>query len=140
MCQTNSARGWLEHAIRIRKNRDVYLVVGINTLTDAKVMQIQQQSKTSKGDVEIPIRQIVGTWIGVMGKGGIGIGGCRTFDCRKAAEFVVPGQQVYAVQYRRVEFVWYSSRDINKAFLEDGNCWKVYVSQHWQQSRRRRLR
>jgi hypothetical protein len=126
ICKTNEAREWLEAAIE--SNRDVYLVVGIKTLTDAKVTQSLQRSKTDRGDIEIPIGQIATATTGFVGSGGIGVGGSHKYKFEKTAAFVVPGEQVYAVQYRRIEFAWYSSRHIDKAFLEGGNRWKVYVS------------
>lgn len=36
------------------------------------------------------------------------------------------GEQVYAVQYRKVRFKWYSSRDLDRAALEKGSQWVVH--------------
>jgi hypothetical protein len=41
-------------------------------------------------------------------------------------QFVAPGEQVYAVQYRKVKFKWYSSRDLDRAALEKGSRWMVH--------------
>ena len=41
-------------------------------------------------------------------------------------DYVAPGEQVCAVQYRMVCFKWVSSHSLDKAFLEKGTCWKMY--------------
>ena len=38
------------------------------------------------------------------------------------------GEQIYAVQYRKFRFRWFSSRDLDRAALEKGNRWKVHGS------------
>ncbi|KAF8252037.1 hypothetical protein K440DRAFT_658308 [Wilcoxina mikolae CBS 423.85] len=126
ICKADETREWLEEVMQ--SGNDVYLVVGIKTLTDARITQSQQRSKTGRGGVEIPLGQLTAAVTTVVGHGGFGVGGSRTSDIEKTAAFVVPGEQVYAVQYRRVQFAWYSRRDIDKASLENGNRWKVYVS------------
>ena len=42
--------------------------------------------------------------------------------------FVAEGEQVSAVQYRKVQFKWYLSRDLDRAALEKGSRWKVHSS------------
>jgi hypothetical protein len=39
---------------------------------------------------------------------------------------VAAGEQVYAVQYRKIRFKWHSSRDLNPATLEKGSRWVVH--------------
>jgi hypothetical protein len=41
---------------------------------------------------------------------------------------VAAGEQIHAVQYRKVRFRWFSSRDLDRATLEKGNRWKVHGS------------
>jgi hypothetical protein len=41
---------------------------------------------------------------------------------------VAAGEQIYAVQYRKVRFRWFSSRDLERAALEKGKQWKVHGS------------
>jgi hypothetical protein len=41
---------------------------------------------------------------------------------------VATDEQIYAVQYRKVRFRWFSSRDLERAALEKGKQWKVHGS------------
>lgn len=37
--------------------------------------------------------------------------------------YIFPGELIYAVQYRKLKFAWYRSRDLDSAQLQLGNCW-----------------
>lgn len=39
--------------------------------------------------------------------------------------FVATGEQIYAVQYRKLKFRWFSSRKVEKSCLEHRNRWKI---------------
>jgi hypothetical protein len=84
MCQSQGAREWIERAIRRRKG--VYIVVGIKTLTDAKVNL--RKTRTTQTAIEIPVGQFVPT-ISVRNNSGIVIGGSRTIYADQTAECVV---------------------------------------------------
>lgn len=119
-CGVDAARKWLERAIKRR--RDVYLTVGIKTLTNTHISVGQRRSTGLGGDVELPITQPAPT--GIMDSG---VGGIRSKQTGQATNFMAPGEHVYAVQYRKIEFSWFSSRSIEKASLEHGNRWKIYL-------------
>jgi hypothetical protein len=38
----------------------------------------------------------------------------------------VPGETVYAIQYRRIRFKWYSGNDLDKSNLDKKAVWKIY--------------
>jgi hypothetical protein len=42
-------------------------------------------------------------------------------------QFAAAGEQIYVVQYRKVRFRWFSSRDLDRAALEKGR-WKAHGS------------
>jgi len=121
LCKDASARQWIERAIRRRK--DIYLVVGIKTLTDPIVTHSQQRSTNNSADIKIPVKQVPSA-IGP----GFGFGGSRTNDFGQDSCCKGVGEQVYSVQYRKIRFEKFSSRDVDRTFLENGNRWKLFVS------------
>ncbi|EMD64885.1 hypothetical protein GGP41_002857 [Bipolaris sorokiniana] len=128
ICALSSARRWLERALR--KRQKVYLVVGIKTLTDAHVIQGKSRALEADASVEIPTALAAAAGGVVLPLGdfldvGAGLSGQKQDD--EKVSFVAPGEQIFAVQYRKIEFARFLGRDIDKASLELGNSWKVYV-------------
>jgi hypothetical protein len=133
VCRSRAAREWLERAFKRRES--VFLVVGKKTMTDAVVMQRTNSSQTVHTGVETPSAPISGPSprraigltvpIGVSLEMGVGHSGQGHFDC--TTTFMVPGERVYAVQFRKVELSWFSGYDVDKSSLEQGNRWKVYL-------------
>lgn len=128
ICGLSSARRWLERALRRRQK--VYLVVGIKTLTDAHVKQRKSRALEAEASVEIPTALAAAAGGVVLPLGdfldvGAGLSGQKQDD--EKVSFVAPGEQIFAVQYRKIEFARFSGRDIDKASLELVNSWKVYV-------------
>ena len=56
------------------------------------------------------------------------VGGVHESSTSRSTQYVAPGEQVYAVQYRKVQFQWFSSRTVDNAELEKGCRWKVYTN------------
>ncbi|KAF8243095.1 hypothetical protein K440DRAFT_614263 [Wilcoxina mikolae CBS 423.85] len=121
LCKNEKARQWMERAIRRRK--DIYLVVGIKTLTDPMVTHSQRRSTNNSADMKIPMRQVPSA-IGL----GFDFGGSRTNDFGQDSGCKGVGEQVYSVQYRKIRFEKFSSRDVDRTFLEHGNRWRLFVS------------
>jgi hypothetical protein len=38
------------------------------------------------------------------------------------------GEQVFAVQYRKIHFSWFTTQKVDKAYLEKGNRWISYLA------------
>ncbi|KAF8538861.1 hypothetical protein BDD12DRAFT_657122, partial [Trichophaea hybrida] len=121
LCRDNSACQWIEHTIR--RQNDISFVVDIKTLTSPMVTQIQRRSINNMADMEIPSRKLSS----VIGAG-FGGGGSQTNEFKQDTGFEVVGEQVYSVQYQKVQFKKFSSRDVDRTFLKDGNRWKLFVS------------
>ncbi|KAF8454697.1 hypothetical protein BDZ91DRAFT_747356 [Kalaharituber pfeilii] len=51
----------------------------------------------------------------------------QTRTCDKRWEFTIPEVQIYAVQFRRVKFSFFSRQDLEKAQLQHGGLWEVYL-------------
>lgn len=126
ICQSRGTRKWLEKAIR--RQRKVYMVVGLQIVTDARSGNHDEQSREIGGEVTAPV-SVAAT---VASHGGVAVPsegvdpGSAGISMQQDVNFVAPGEQIYAVQYRKVEFKWYSSRKIENAELERGNRWKIY--------------
>ena len=43
---------------------------------------------------------------------------------RQAREYIASGEHIFAIQYRKIQFSWFFSRDIEGVSLQ-GNRWKV---------------
>lgn len=53
------------------------------------------------------------------------VGGGREVGKKYKRSFGSIGEQIYAVQYRKLKFKWFSSRSIESSFLEPNNRWKI---------------
>lgn len=86
---------------------DVYLVAGFHTLIDLR------PSASADEEASASTAAILNT--GVDSETEIG----NSHVC-------APGEKIYAVLYHKVHFKWYSSRKVERGFLEQNNRWKVY--------------
>jgi hypothetical protein len=122
-------RKWIEEVIGTGDG--VYVVVGYQTMIDAKALRDTARSKDSQARFQLPMSEAasaIGAVMMVSGLADPALDIYRQSDHGLRKQFVAAGEQVYAVQYRKVRFKWYSSRDLDRAALEKGNRWKVYGS------------
>lgn len=125
-CGVVEIREWLESAIE--DGYDVYLVAGFHTVTDGHFAAGVVSSETSGGGVAVQIGALAG---GITAAPAVvdlttGIDSTWQAGTKHRRTFDAPGEQIYAVQYRKVQFKWYSSRKIDNGFLEQNNRWKLY--------------
>jgi hypothetical protein len=128
ICKLPTARRWLERALRRRQQ--VYLVVGIKTLTDARIKQEKSRARETEAAVQVPTTLAAAAGGVVLPFGDaldVGVGLSRQKQNDETTSFVAPGEQIFAVQYRKIQVARFSARDIDKASLELGNSWKIYV-------------
>lgn len=124
-CAKQETRSWFEEAI---EENDVYLVVGYHTVTDARVTEgIITKGKTG-GSAELSGSLLTGEAAPVVNLLSARIDSSHDSTHHQARSFRAPGEQIYAVQYRKVEFKWLSSRSIDKTTLERNNRWKIFWS------------
>ncbi|KAK4085605.1 uncharacterized protein Triagg1_595 [Trichoderma aggressivum f. europaeum] len=127
LCEDSKTRYWLERALR--KRQDVYLVTGTRTVADAKIGITESKSRSSEGKAQVPASLAAGA-VGIPFPDGvldIGTEIKRSVDGSDQTDFVAPGEQIFAVQYRKVRVSWFSNKDVDRASLESGNRWKVYL-------------
>ena len=122
MCKEKAARTWFENAFKRRKH--VYMVTAIQTLTEASMELESSDVNERKAMGSVPLAKVAGN------PSPSGLGDLRLlaeYRKKKHVEtgFVAEGEQIYAIQYRKVKFNLFSTRDVGEAYLEEGNRWKV---------------
>jgi hypothetical protein len=125
----NAARQYLEKAYS--RGRAVYMVVGLQTLLDAKLTEHTTTSSKKGTDITVPVALAVTATTGVpIPLGDILDSGVKAewLKGNKAlGMFLAQGEQVYAVQYRKIEFRWFSSGKVSEgATLREGAVWKSF--------------
>ncbi|KAB2572501.1 hypothetical protein BFW01_g8976 [Lasiodiplodia theobromae] len=129
LCEVDTARLWLERAFRRRD--DVYLVTGIKTLIDPSVSLSKSKTRDGSVSVQLPVTFAATTAAGVpIPVSGIldpGVGGNISSKSGEKVSFVAPGEQIFAIQYRKVYFNWFSRKKVENTRLKAGNQWETYL-------------
>lgn len=134
-CGEVGVRAWLEEESsrpdrrqKVRVNR-VYLVCGFKILTDALV----SHSSTGSAGIEAAANVPAAVVAAAAGAGPLPIPGDIGAAVRIGASsaedlaYTVPGERVFAVQYRRIRFARFSTRSVDSAYLEKTNRWKSFI-------------
>ncbi|KAK8200564.1 uncharacterized protein BKA78DRAFT_25865 [Phyllosticta capitalensis] len=127
ICASRKTRAWLESAIRRRKS--VYLVTAFKTVADAEISKGKSRTSSLEGQVKLPAT-LAATANGIPLPDGIldvGAGASTTKERSEQSSFLAKGEQVFAVQYRKVRISWFKRRQVDDAYLEPGNRWKMYL-------------
>lgn len=127
LCEAPRVRNWLERALRRRQS--VFLVTGIKTVTDANVGVELTKGKEASGEVRLPV-DAAAAGVPAMLPGGLMDVGAGVSASRQAVEktgFDAPGEQIFAVQYRKIKFRLFRSRRVENGFLEEGARWQIYA-------------
>ncbi|KAI9863866.1 MAG: hypothetical protein M1813_003518 [Trichoglossum hirsutum] len=130
-----ATRKWIEQAID--QGEDVYVVVGYHTMLNARIVESASMASESSAQFDVPATALLAATGAVIPVGRIadpGISGHQQYSQGVQKQFVATGEQVCAVQYRKVHFKWFSSRDLDSAVLEKENRWKVYWNIRGQES------
>jgi len=102
--ETNETRAWIQK--RFEGGEAVYMVVGIQTVTDAKVTQVQSSNLKTSFDGSIPVTDIASH--GVSAPIGwstldVSIAVVLGRDGGAGAEYEIQGTRVIAVQYCKIQ-------------------------------------
>lgn len=124
--QGQETRKWFEEAIL--EGEDIYLIVGYQIVRDARLNKEQSSSNGYAAKFQAPVAAAL-TAVGVVLPFGIsadpGVGQSAAESHLAGGSHVAPGEQVSAIQYRKVKFKWYSSRNMDRAQLEKNGRWKM---------------
>ncbi|KAI0197580.1 hypothetical protein F4808DRAFT_438593 [Astrocystis sublimbata] len=127
LCADSKARSWLEGALKRRQ--DVFLVTGTKTVVDAQIGVAESKAKSSETNVQVPA-SLLANAAGIPVPGGVldaGADAYRSADISEQAKFVASGEQLFAVQYRKLRVSWFSTRNVNNVSLKPTNRWEVYI-------------
>lgn len=119
-----ATRAWIERSLD--RGHDIFMIVGFHTVTDASIRHESMAIASACGHAEVPVSLSLAA-VGVVAPlGGItnpstslqkdGLDGER-------ARFIAPGEQVCAIEYRKIRHKWLSSKRIEKCQLSDVRQW-----------------
>lgn len=132
-CREPKVRDWLETESQ-RRYSTIYLISGFRVLTDATVELARLRQKGVDTSAAVPAAVVIGAATGVPVPipldSGLEVGGglARVAGDGQRVGYKAAGEQVFAVQYRKVRFSRFSSNKADKAYLEKGSHWKSYLS------------
>jgi hypothetical protein len=108
-CKTKDTREWILQGIK--DGARMYLTVGYHVIVDALVYE----RRGEMGSPESRASEDSNTTL------------VARIDSSNGheREYGAPGEHIYAVQYRKLRFKWFSSRDVDQAVLEPTNRWKL---------------
>ncbi|KAI4213914.1 MAG: hypothetical protein LQ351_003609 [Letrouitia transgressa] len=126
-CTSQATRKWIENVIE--DGQDFYFVVGFRTFVDPRAYESIAKSSIKGGEMQLPASAVFEANFPGVAVGGVldpGVDGSTTRARQNLRSFAGDGEMVYAVQYCKVSFKWYSSRKLDTAFLGKTR-WQV----HW---------
>ncbi|KAF9768282.1 hypothetical protein IL306_014415 [Fusarium sp. DS 682] len=126
LTQDEKTRKWLE---RFLSRTDVYLVVGLHTIESAEVNAASTSVHQNDISAHIPVTQVA-TAAGVPLRNALDVqmSAESTKGNDTAASFVAPGERIVRVEYRKIRFRRFYSRDANHAQLQSASRWKTYTT------------
>jgi hypothetical protein len=124
--QDEQTRKWIETANR--RGEDIYLVVGYHTVLNAQVYESGTQHHTTAGNIALPVAEALTATGIIVPFGEVIDPSIKAGHQRSQAgqlSFTAVGEQICSVQYRKVQFKWYTSRELHDKPLGP-NKWKTY--------------
>jgi hypothetical protein len=121
---SDDTRCWLERAID--QGDDLYFIVGFTTVTKARITYEFTGSGEYRGQASLPaglslnvatVQAATGDLTGSQADSSHGS------EAGVVEQFIVPGEQICAIQYRKIRHRWLSSKNIDKATLAKEPRW-----------------
>ncbi|KAF5718703.1 hypothetical protein FMUND_5063 [Fusarium mundagurra] len=110
----------------IASGHKMYVITALRTVINAEVSQSISTSKDISTGAGVPLGAILaGGFDPTGGMADIQGNLSRGNSAQQTQVYLSPTEQVYAVGYRRIGFKWFASKNIDSAFLEVKNRWKV---------------
>ena len=117
---SEEAKEWLGKVLWGGKK--VYLVVGLKILVDARICEREGRLIEAGVGLQLPTSATGLSLPGANADTGFGISNLG--DHRQLREFTASGEHIFAIQYRKIQFSWFFSRDIQDLSLQK-NRWKI---------------
>jgi hypothetical protein len=125
--RSEDVRKWIERTID--EGEDIYVVVGYHTALDARIAQQSREQEGLDGKLVIPLSSVLATSGVVVPFGDLadpGLAGSTGRAEGRQRQFVAQGEQIIAVQYRKIRFRFFSSKSVDKATLGREARWERY--------------
>ncbi|QKX53214.1 uncharacterized protein TRUGW13939_00290 [Talaromyces rugulosus] len=125
--QSESVRRWIEQTVD--EGEDIYFVVGYRTINDAYVATRTGAQVGMGGKLVMPVSAGLTAAGVVVPLGSIfdpGLTGSVGYTDEQQRLFVSQGEQIIAVQYRKVSFKWFASKTADRATLAKKTQWEQY--------------
>lgn len=104
----------------VDKSLEVYMIVGIYTLMDANAAGGSFSTGKVHGQAAAPSETGI--------EAGAAVAMAKTRAQRSS--FIAPGEQIFAIEYRKVVFKWFYSKNSNQAYLQRRhNRWQIFWGQ-----------
>lgn len=119
-----NTRRWIEKAA-LRGDK-IYMIVGIQTVTDAYIIQSSMREQQAGGQFDVPVSlslAAAGLFVPLAGLIDPGIHGQHQSRDGIQSQFLVPGEQVCALQYRQIRHKWFSSKAMDRLRLSSTRYW-----------------
>ena len=116
--QLPATRAWIEQ--QIDQGNDIYMTVGIRSITNARIIQESYLGTATEGQMQLPAAPVFAVAGAIVPLGDAAdpmVGGHRREFDGAQAQFLVRGDQVCALQYRKIRHTWLSSKFIDKTRL-----------------------
>ncbi|KAI9859118.1 MAG: hypothetical protein M1813_007074 [Trichoglossum hirsutum] len=125
--QSKETQKWIERTID--EGEDIYVVVAYHTLFDTRIIEQLGGQSAASGNLEIPVSRALTASNVVVPFTNITdprLGGSRDHRKDEQTRFIAPGEQIYAVQYRKVRWRWFTSNKVDKMTLAKKAWWERY--------------
>ncbi|KAB2572573.1 hypothetical protein DBV05_g8745 [Lasiodiplodia theobromae] len=103
---------WMEEAI-LNQGEDVFLVIGLATVRDGNLERYTESNSRITGEATVPLAGAVGGAAQVV-VGNVSASVSHNREDGNRVRFTGVGEQVYAVEYRKVKFRFLRSKEIDK--------------------------
>ncbi|GFF74333.1 hypothetical protein IFM60648_04166 [Aspergillus lentulus] len=133
--RSEHTRKWIERTID--EGEDIYVVIGYHTALDARIVEQSRKQNVLEGKLQIPITSALAASGVVMPFGDPSdpkLTGSDGHAEDRERQFVAKGEQVLAVQYRKIRFSFFSSKSVDKATLAKEARWERYDRPRYLQS------
>jgi hypothetical protein len=125
--QSEDVRKWIERILD--EGEEIYVVVGYHTILDAHITEQSDEERRFGGKLEVPISTALAATGVVAPLGSLidpSLANSHARTKEQQRQFVAQGEQIVAVQYRKLRFRLFSSKSIAKATLAKATRWERY--------------
>ena len=127
LCRAEDTKKWIEETLR---HSPIFFVVGLVTVTHAKVDRGHSHSKDYKSSAHVPLSSLVSSGITdiLPNANVLDVGGAISLGDKSkgSSSFIAPGERVIGVQYRKVHFHLFSKNKVEEATLKP-NQWTMFL-------------